>query len=54
MFVITPSDHTDVNVQLDLLLNAAHRTYSLRFVLVRIKETVLRKCLNRRLKSPKN
>ena len=25
--VITPSDHTDVNVQLDLLLTAVHRTH---------------------------
>ena len=37
MFAIIPSDHTDVNVQLDLLLNAVHRTHSIRFVLVRIK-----------------
>ena len=27
MYVITPSDHTDVNVQSDLLLILVHRTH---------------------------
>ena len=39
MFVITPSDHTDVNVPLDLLLTAVHRTREIQFVLVRVKQS---------------
>ena len=36
LFVITPSDHTDVNAPLDFL-SALHRTHLIQFVLVRSK-----------------
>ena len=35
MFVITPLDHTGVNVQMDLLLIPVHRTHWIQFVSVR-------------------
>ena len=36
MYVITPSDHTDVNVQSDLLLVPVNRTHRIHFVSVGI------------------
>ena len=39
LFVITPVDHTDVNVQLDLLLALIQWTHKIQFVLVRTKHS---------------